>query len=169
MRPAHHPLPTAEILAEYAQRGQHQRADSMRTKPLMLSTALNSPVDAFNLLLRWQLEKRAVLENLDLFVLCPDEAVGDGISTVAIIVANHGHISSIIPDTDSTAPASRLLRSKADTTETAINEQTVMNALQIMGERVRGQIARGLGGGGRVTAGEGEGRTSGVEYIACST
>ncbi|KAI5826414.1 hypothetical protein K523DRAFT_249028, partial [Schizophyllum commune Tattone D] len=97
---------------------------------LMLSTALNSPVDAFNLLLRWQLEKRAVLENLDLFVLCPDEAAGDG----------------IIPDTDSTAPASRLLRSKADTTETAINEQTVMNALQIMGERVRGQIARGLGG-----------------------
>lgn len=50
----------------------------------------------------------------------------------------------IILDTDSTALASRVSRSKADTTEIVINEQTVMNALQIMGERVRGQIARGL-------------------------
>ncbi|KAL1738499.1 hypothetical protein HDZ31DRAFT_50896, partial [Schizophyllum fasciatum] len=95
---------------------------------LMLSTALNSLVDAFNLLLRGQLEKRAVLENLDLILLCLDEAVDDG----------------IILDTDSTALASRVSRSKADTTEIVINEQTVMNALQIMGERVRGQIARGL-------------------------
>ncbi|KAI5822192.1 snare-like protein [Schizophyllum commune Tattone D] len=95
---------------------------------LMLSTALNSLVDAFNLLLRGQLEKRAVLENLDLILLCLDEAVDDG----------------IILDTDSTALASRVSRSKADTTEIVINEQTVMNALQIMGERVRGQIARSL-------------------------
>ncbi|KAL1725591.1 Longin-like domain-containing protein [Schizophyllum commune] len=95
---------------------------------LMLSTALNSLVDAFNLLLRGQLEKRAVLENLDLILLCLDEAVDDG----------------IILDTDSTALASRVSRSKADTTEIVINEQTVINALQIMGERVRGQIARGL-------------------------
>ncbi|TRM68844.1 Longin-like domain-containing protein [Schizophyllum amplum] len=95
---------------------------------LMLSTALNSLVDAFNLLLRGQLEKRAVLENLDLILLCLDEAVDDG----------------IILDTDSAALASRVSRAKADTTEIVINEQTVMNALQIMGERVRGQIARGL-------------------------
>ena len=44
----------------------------------MLSTALNSLVDAFNLLSRGQLEKRAVLENLDLILLCLDEAVDDG-------------------------------------------------------------------------------------------
>ena len=53
----------------------------MLTTPLvqlMLSTALNSLVDAFNLLLRGQLEKRAVLENLDLILLCLDEAVDDG-------------------------------------------------------------------------------------------
>ena len=56
----------------------------MLTTPLvqlMLSTALNSLVDAFNLLLRGQLEKRAVLENLDLILLCLDEAV-DGAGLV---------------------------------------------------------------------------------------
>ena len=124
----------------------------------MLSTALNSLVDAFNLLLRGQLEKRAVLENLDLILLCLDEAVDDGCVFAFILgvctplfVPSALSLSlitttppSIILDTDSTALASRVSRSKADTTEIVINEQTVMNALQIMGERVRGQIARGL-------------------------
>lgn len=113
----------------------------------MLSTALNSLVDAFNLLLRGQLEKRAVLENLDLILLCLDEAVDDGcvpLSPLALYACLTMPPLSIILDTDSTALASRVSRSKADTTEIVINEQTVMNALQIMGERVRGQIARGL-------------------------
>ena len=45
---------------------------------LMLSTALNSLVDALSMLLRNQLEKRAVLESLDLVLLCLDETVDDG-------------------------------------------------------------------------------------------
>jgi hypothetical protein len=45
---------------------------------LMLYTALNSFVDALNILLRQQLEKRSVLENLDLVLLCLDETIDDG-------------------------------------------------------------------------------------------
>lgn len=45
---------------------------------LMLSSALTSLVDALTMLLRNSLEKRAVLENLDLVLLCLDETVDDG-------------------------------------------------------------------------------------------
>jgi hypothetical protein len=45
---------------------------------LMLSTALSSLVDALTFLLRNQLEKRGVLENLDLVLLCLDEMIDDG-------------------------------------------------------------------------------------------
>lgn len=45
---------------------------------LMLSSALGSLTDAFIMLLRNQLEKRAVLENLDLVLLCLDETIDDG-------------------------------------------------------------------------------------------
>lgn len=44
----------------------------------MLSAALNALVDALQMLLRNQVEKRGVLENLDLVVLCLDETVDDG-------------------------------------------------------------------------------------------
>ena len=44
----------------------------------MLLSALNSFSDAANLLLRNQLEKRSVLENLDLVLLCLDETIDDG-------------------------------------------------------------------------------------------
>lgn len=50
---------------------------------LMLSTALNSFIDALTTLLRNQIEKRGVLENLDLVLLCLDETIDDGcVSTV---------------------------------------------------------------------------------------
>lgn len=45
---------------------------------LMLHTFLNSFYDAISLLLRNQVEKRSVLENLDLVSLCLDEMVDDG-------------------------------------------------------------------------------------------
>jgi hypothetical protein len=45
---------------------------------LMLSTALTSLADALAMLLRNSLEKRAVLESLDLVLLCLDETVDDG-------------------------------------------------------------------------------------------
>lgn len=46
---------------------------------LMLVSALNAFIDAISLLLRNQLEKRAVLENLDMVLLCLDECVDDGL------------------------------------------------------------------------------------------
>jgi coatomer subunit zeta len=45
---------------------------------LMLSTALGSFTDALSMLLRNSLEKRGVLENLDLVLLCLDETIDDG-------------------------------------------------------------------------------------------
>ena len=45
---------------------------------LMISTALSAFSDAVHMLLRNQVEKRAVLENLDLVLLCLDETIDDG-------------------------------------------------------------------------------------------
>ncbi|KAF8907776.1 coatomer protein [Mucidula mucida] len=87
---------------------------------LMLSAALTSFADALSLLLRNQLEKRAVLENLDMVLLCLDETIDDG----------------IIVDTDAAAIASRVSRPRPDTTDIVINEQTIMNAYQTVKERV---------------------------------
>jgi len=93
---------------------------------LLLSSALTSLTDAFILLLRNQLEKRAVLENLDLVLLCLDETIDDG----------------IIVDTDATAIASRVSRPKADTTEIIINEQTIMSAYQTVKEKMQQRIGQ---------------------------
>ena len=45
---------------------------------LMLSLALNSFHDALSVLLRNQIERRAVLENYDITMLCLDETIDDG-------------------------------------------------------------------------------------------
>ena len=45
---------------------------------LMLHSALMAFSDAVNMLLRNSVEKRAVLENLDLVLLCLDETIDDG-------------------------------------------------------------------------------------------
>jgi hypothetical protein len=45
---------------------------------LMLHAALTAFFDAASLLLRNQIEKRSVLENLDLILLCLDETIDDG-------------------------------------------------------------------------------------------
>jgi hypothetical protein len=45
---------------------------------LMISLALNSLVDALALLLRNQIERRGLMENLDLVLLCLDETIDDG-------------------------------------------------------------------------------------------
>ncbi|EEB99060.1 hypothetical protein MPER_01323 [Moniliophthora perniciosa FA553] len=74
---------------------------------IMLMTALNSLTDAMSSVLRGQLEKRSILENLDLILLCLDETIDDG----------------IIVETDSNAIASRVTRSSPETTEININEQ----------------------------------------------
>lgn len=45
---------------------------------IMLYSVLTALFDAVSLLLRNQVEKRAVLENLDLVLLCLDETIDDG-------------------------------------------------------------------------------------------
>ena len=48
---------------------------------LMISAALSAFSDAVHMLLRNQVEKRAVLENLDLVLLCLDETIDEGCVT----------------------------------------------------------------------------------------
>ena len=48
---------------------------------LMISAALSAFSDAVHMLLRNQVEKRAVLENLDLVLLCLDETIDEGYVT----------------------------------------------------------------------------------------
>ncbi|KAE8224679.1 hypothetical protein CF319_g2472 [Tilletia indica] len=91
---------------------------------LMLGGVLNAFFDATSMLLRQQVEKRALLENLDLVTLALDETVDDG----------------IILETDSTAIASRVSRPRPDPTELPINEQTLMSAYSTLRDRVTQRI-----------------------------
>ncbi|KAI1791128.1 coatomer protein [Ganoderma leucocontextum] len=93
---------------------------------LMLHSALIAFSDAVHMLLRNQVEKRGVLENLDLVLLCLDETIDDG----------------IIVETDSTTIASRVSRPRADTTEIVINEQTILNAYQTVKEKMQQRIGQ---------------------------
>ncbi|CAA7260477.1 unnamed protein product [Cyclocybe aegerita] len=93
---------------------------------IMLYSALTSLTDALTMLLRNSLEKRGVLENLDLVLLCLDETIDDG----------------IIVDTDAAAIASRVSRPRPDTTEIVINEQTIMNAYQTVKEKMQQRIGQ---------------------------
>ncbi|KAG8893189.1 Golgi-to-ER vesicle coat component [Tulasnella sp. 403] len=91
---------------------------------LMLNSALVAFFDALSILLRNQVEKRSVLDNLDVVLLCLDETIDDG----------------IIVETDSTAIASRVSRPRPDTTDIVINEQTIMNAYETVKARVSQRI-----------------------------
>lgn len=51
---------------------------------LMISLALNSLTDSLTMLLRNSLEKRGILENLDLVLLCLDETIDDGCGNVLV-------------------------------------------------------------------------------------
>lgn len=51
----------------------------------MLQSALSAFMDAIHLLLRNQVEKRAVLENLDCVILCLDETIDDGCVLYALL------------------------------------------------------------------------------------
>ncbi|EJF60743.1 coatomer protein [Dichomitus squalens] len=93
---------------------------------LMLHAALVAFLDAVGMLLRNQVEKRGVLENLDLVLLCLDETIDDG----------------IIVETDSTTIASRVSRPRADTTEIVINEQTLLSAYQTVKEKMQQRIGQ---------------------------
>ena len=116
---------------------------------LMLWSALQSLSDSLSLLLRNQLEKRGVMENLDLVVLCLDETIDDGYaswlcrSSPSCVNADEVFLSDrIIVDTDSTAIASRVSRPRTETTDIVINEQTLMNAYNTVKEKVQQRMAQ---------------------------
>jgi len=58
---------------------------------LMINTALSAFSDAVHMLLRNQVEKRAVLENLDLVLLCLDETIDEGCVRTDSSHSNHHH------------------------------------------------------------------------------
>ncbi|KAK6903270.1 coatomer zeta subunit [Kwoniella mangroviensis CBS 10435] len=91
---------------------------------LMLNQTLSAFTDSVHLLLRGQIEKRNVLEGLDLVLLAADETVDDG----------------VILETDAAAIAARVSRPKADTTDIVINEQTLMNAYTSFRDKVSQRI-----------------------------
>ncbi|WWD01060.1 hypothetical protein V866_007998 [Kwoniella sp. B9012] len=91
---------------------------------LMLNQTLSAFTDSVHLLLRGQIEKRNVLEGLDLVLLAADETVDDG----------------IILETDAAAIAARVSRPKADTTDIVINEQTLLNAYTSFRDKVSQRI-----------------------------
>ncbi|WVN86551.1 uncharacterized protein L203_101718 [Cryptococcus depauperatus CBS 7841] len=91
---------------------------------IMLNQALTAFVDSVNLLLRGSVEKRNVLESLDLVLLAADETVDDG----------------VILETDAAAITARVSRPRPDTTDIVINEQTIMNAYTTLRDRVSQKI-----------------------------
>lgn len=56
---------------------------------LMLQAALTAFFDAVSMLLRGSVEKRAVLENLDIVLLCLDETIDDGCVSNALLSDMH--------------------------------------------------------------------------------
>ncbi|GAA5862637.1 hypothetical protein JCM8547_003496 [Rhodosporidiobolus lusitaniae] len=91
---------------------------------LMLHTALLAFYDAVALLLRHQVEKRSILENLDLVVLALDECIDDG----------------IVLETDSVAIASRVSRPRPDAavnlSDIQLNEQSIMQAFTTVRNKI---------------------------------
>ncbi|KAI9637813.1 uncharacterized protein MKK02DRAFT_23029, partial [Dioszegia hungarica] len=122
-----HPLPPHLILTKTSTDLHFILVGPLSTSnELMLQLTLNAFHDAVSLLLRGQIEKRNVLEGLDLVLLAADETVDDG----------------IILETDAAAIASRVSRPKADTTDIVINEQTLLSAYSTMKERITQRIGQ---------------------------
>ncbi|TDL16910.1 coatomer protein [Rickenella mellea] len=93
---------------------------------LMLHAALSAFHDALQILLRNQVEKRAVLESFDLVMLCLDETIDDG----------------VIVETDYATIASRVTRPRQDASDIVINEQTIMNAYQTVKEKMQQRMGQ---------------------------
>ena len=99
---------------------------------LMLQGVLTAFYDAVSLLLRHQVEKRAILENLDLVVLCLDETVDEGWVFSCSVISYETYwlvvACRIILETDPSAIAARVSRPRADAgavdlSQITINEQ----------------------------------------------
>jgi hypothetical protein len=104
---------------------------------LMLNAVLNAYMDALSMLLRNQVEKRSILENLDLVLLCLDETIDEGYASFRLLASFILIPYSVIVETDSTAIASRVSRHAANTSEIVLNEQTIISAYQSVRDRVQ--------------------------------
>ena len=82
----------------------------------MIHSFLQSLYDTLTILLQSQMDKRTVLDNLDLVTIAIDESVDDG-----CVGATD---RSIILETDSAAIANRVTRTRPDTIEVQLNEQS---------------------------------------------
>lgn len=95
---------------------------------LLLSSILNAFYDAVSNLLRHQVEKRTIVDNLDLVVLALDETIDDGIAL----------------ETDSNVIVSRVSRPRTDTTDIPITEQSFIQAYHTAREKVAERLLRGV-------------------------
>jgi len=86
----------------------------------MLQSGFTAFYDALSILFKNQLEKRVLLDNLDVLLLTLDETFDDG----------------IIVETDSSSIASRVSKSRSDTSDIVINEQTIINAYGTLKDRL---------------------------------
>ncbi|CAG8464969.1 7473_t:CDS:2 [Paraglomus occultum] len=94
---------------------------------LLLSSILNAFYDAVSTLLRQQVEKRSIVDNLDLVILALDETIDDGIAL----------------ETDSNVIVSRVSRPRTESTDIPITEQTFIQAYQNAKERLAEKILKG--------------------------
>lgn len=83
---------------------------------LMIHSFLQSFYDTLSVLLQSQIDKRTILDNMDLVTLALDESIDDG----CVCAADR----RIILETDSAAIANRVTRPRSDTIEVQINEQS---------------------------------------------
>ncbi|CAO3630205.1 unnamed protein product [Cunninghamella blakesleeana] len=86
----------------------------------------NTFYDAVSSLLRYQVEKRTIMDNLDLVALCLDETVDRG----------------IILDTDANAIVGRVSKPRLDMVDIPFTEQTLTQAYQTARERLASQLLR---------------------------
>ncbi|KAG1437185.1 hypothetical protein G6F56_013228 [Rhizopus delemar] len=99
---------------------------SLEENELILLSMLNAFYDAVSTLLRYQVEKRSVMDNLDLVILCLDETVDEG----------------IILETDSNAIVSRVSKPRMDMVDIPFSEQTLLQAYQSAKDKFANQLLR---------------------------
>ncbi|KAI8331679.1 Longin-like domain-containing protein [Chlamydoabsidia padenii] len=99
---------------------------SLEENELILQSMFNTFYDAVSTLLRCQVEKRTIMDNLDLVALCLDETVDRG----------------IIMDTDANAVVGRVSKPRLDMVDIPLGEQTLAQAYQTARERLTSQLLR---------------------------
>ncbi|KAJ1345128.1 hypothetical protein BSLG_000643 [Batrachochytrium salamandrivorans] len=87
---------------------------------IMLHSSLQGFSDALSILLKSQVEKRSLMDNMDIALLTLDESVDDG----------------IILETDASQIASRVTKRGSDTDNIPIGEQTIAQALKTAQEQL---------------------------------